>query len=189
MFSRILVKLVDEAIVPAIILLVVRVVAVVVVGRYFGMAIEIGATGFVYPDDASFLLVNSYSTLAMVCVIAVGLFYVLLKSKFFHNTHIHPSVTARLFTMRLSSVIQTSFDIYSQGVVWLSYSFLLMFASGLMLYFGLIYNWIFYVSLVLSVVSTYLLIIDIEKEMHVENGDVVSESAEVVLTWEEEGID
>lgn len=185
MFSRILTKLVDEAIVPAIILLVARVVSVVFFGRYFNLHVSIGTAGFVYADAEGFLIVNSYSTLTMVCVIAVGLLYVLIKSYIFHDSHIRPSLTAKLFTLRLSSFIQASFDVYSQGVIWLSYSYLLLLASGVMLYFGLVYAWIFYVSLILTVISTYLLIIDVEKEFKPNKDTIMDKVEEVVLTWED----
>jgi len=185
MFSRILTKLVDEAIVPAIILLVVRVLSVVVLGRYFNLPVTIGPAGFVYDSAEGFLIVNSYSTLAMICVIAIGLMYVLIKSYLFHDTHVHPRTTAKLFRLKLSSFIQASFDVYSQGVIWLSYSYLLLLASGVMLYFGIVYSWVFYVSLILTIISTYLLIIDVEKEFNPKKANILDDVEEIVLTWEE----
>jgi membrane protein implicated in regulation of membrane protease activity len=86
----------------------------------------------------------------------------------------------------LSSIIQASFDVYSQGVIWLSYSFLLTLASGVMLYSGLVFPWVFYTALILSVISTYLLIIDIEREFKPSKETVLDQVEEVVLTWEED---
>lgn len=185
MFSRILIKLVDEAIVPAIILLVVRVISVIAVGNYFELPVTLSASGFIYDSPEGYLLVNSYSLVAMVSVITIGLLFVLVKSYVFHDSHIHPSLTARLFSLKLSSIIQASFDVYSQGVIWLSYSYLLTLASGVMLYFGIVFPWVFYTALILSVVSTYLLIIDVEREFKSENDEVLDAVEEVVLTWED----
>ena len=115
----------------------------------------------------------------------IGLMYVLIKSYVFHDTHIRPSTTAKLFRLRLSTFIQASFDVYSQGVVWLSYSYLLLMASGVMLYFGIVYSWVFYVSLILTVISTYLLLLDVEKELNPKEETVLDKVEEVVLTWGE----
>ena len=186
MFSRILIKLVDEAIVPAILLLVVRVVSVIAVGNYFGLPVSLSTAGFVYDSPDGYLLVNSYSIVAMVSIITIGLLFVLVKSYVFHDSHIHLSLSAKLFSFRLSSIIQASFDVYSQGVIWLSYSFLLTLASGVMLYSGLVFPWVFYTALILSVISTYLLIIDIEREFKPSKETVLDQVEEVVLTWEED---
>ncbi len=182
MFSRILVKLIDEAIVPAIALLVVRLVSALLVARYFGLPFSIGPTGFIYQSEQDFLIINSYSTLAMILVLAVGLIYVLIKSHLFHDTHVTPHVTAKLFSLKLASFIQTSFDLYSQGAIWLSYSYLLLIASGVMAYFGLLYTWVLIVSIILNLISTYLFIIDVEHEMDIKKAKK-GPIEEVVLSW------
>ncbi len=189
MFSKILVKLVDEAIVPAITLLAVRVVSAMLIARYFSIPLTVGSSGFVYRSAEDFLLINSYSVLAMVCVLAVGLLYVLLKSHLFHETHITPALSAKLFSLKLSPFIQASFDLYSQGAIWLIYSYLLFVASGIMVYFGLMYSWVFAVSLVLNVFATYLFIIDVEGELKKVDTGVEFAADEVVLTWETEEVD
>jgi hypothetical protein len=88
-----------------------------------------------------------------------------------------------LFRLRLSSFIQTSFDVYSQGAIWLSYSYLLLLVSGVMFYFGIVYGWVFYVSIVLTIITTYLLIVDVEKELKPRDSGTIDEVEEVVLTW------
>lgn len=145
--------------------------------------------GFVYDSTEAFVFINSYSVLTIICVIAVGLLYVLLKSYLFHDSHIHPTLTAKLFSMRLSSVIQASFDVYSQGVIWLSYSYLVMMAAGVMTYFDLIYSWVFYTSFTLTILSSYLLIIDVEKEMATNKEEASTTTEDIVLTWEEEELE
>jgi hypothetical protein len=181
MFSKILIKLVDEAVLPAILLIVARVVSVILVSRYFKVDFTIGGSGFVFPNANDYVLVNSYSTLSMIVVLAVGLLYILLKSLVFHDTHITPATSAKLFTLRLSSFIQASFDVYSQGAIWLSYMFLIMIVSGIMVLSGLLYSWVFVVALILSGVSTYLFVVDIEHELFSKGKKNGVESEEFVL--------
>lgn len=169
MFSKILIKLIDQAIVPALLLLVTRVTSVLVLAKYFNYNVNIGDSGFVFDSPAEYLVVNSYSVLLMLIVLTVGLLYILAKSFIFHDSHIEPGLTAHLFSLRLSSFIQTSFDLYSQGVVWLSYSYLLMFVAAVLSYFGLLFTWVFVVSFILTVVSTVLLVFDVENEVKIHS--------------------
>ena len=167
MFSRILIKLIDQAIVPAILLLAIRISSIVLVSRYFGVSFDLNSSGFIFSGTTEYLLVNSYSTFVMILALFMGLFYVLLKSYVFHETHITPGMTAKLFSLKLSSFIQTSFDLYSQGAIWLSYSFLLMMVSGALALYGLLYPWVFYFALASCILSTILLVFDVENEIEI----------------------
>ena len=165
MFSKILVRLIDQAIVPAILLLTVRIVSVIFISNYYDIEFTLSMSGFSFNNSDNYLLVNSYSTFSMVVTLTVGLFYILMKSYIFHESHIKPHITAKMFSLRLSSFIQSTFDLYSQGAIWLSYSYLIMIISGVMIVFGLMYSWVFYVSFVLCILSTILLVLDVENEL------------------------
>ncbi len=182
MFSKILVKLIDQAIVPAILLLAVRFVSVILISRQFQINIDMTAAGFNLPAE-SYLLVNSYSILFMVCTLTVGLLYILLKSFIFHESHITPALTARVFSLRLSTFIQDSFDLYSQGTIWLSYLYLLALVSGTMVVFNLVYLWVFIVAVVLSVIATVFFVLDIENELDLRQSDTTYSQEEVVLDF------
>jgi hypothetical protein len=170
MFSKILVKLIDQSIVPAILLLATRVVSIVMVSKYFDIDFSFNASGFSFTNQENYITVNSYSTFFMIVVLSVGLLYVLLKSYIFHESHITPPTTAKLFTLNIPILIQTSFDIYSQGAIWLSYSYLLTIVAGIMSFFGLLFAWVFYVALVLCVITSIFLIFDIENEIKIAKG-------------------
>ncbi|MFZ5424452.1 MAG: hypothetical protein ACOZAO_01510 [Patescibacteria group bacterium] len=188
MFSKILIKLVDEAIVPALLLIVTRVVSIVFFASYLHIDYELGPAGFTYTNVEDYIAINSYSILSMVLVLSLGVLYILLKSYLFHDTHITPVLTAKLFSLRLSSFIQTSFDLYSQGTVWLSYSYLLLMVSAIMTFFGFIYTWVFLTALVFCVISTYFFVLDVEDEVFQEPSDKSKmPMEEVILNLE--GID
>ena len=116
----------------------------------------------------------------MIVVLMVALLNTLIKAYYFHNTHITPSLTAKLFTMKLSSFMQSSMDLYSEGVIWLSYAFLLTGVAGLMAYFGLIFSWVFYSSVVFSLMAFVLFVLDIEKEL-VETKRLKEDRSDYVL--------
>jgi hypothetical protein len=186
MFSKILVKLIDQSVIPAFLLLSVRIVSVILISNKLGFQYSIGASGFEFGSQKDYVLVNSYSTMLMVVLLAIGLFYVILKSLVFHDSHISPGLTAKLFSLRLPAFIQNSFELFSQGVVWLSYLFLLMIVSGIMALFDLMYSWVFYTSLALSVIATSIMVLDIEREVRISAEGKEGSAEDISLNYGDE---
>lgn len=169
MLSRTLVRLIDQAIVPAILLLCTRVTSVILLSYVNGIGFGIDSTGFVFQSEADYLFINSYSTLAMISLLGAGILYILLKAFIFHDTHITPNLTTKLFQFRLATLIQSSFELYSQGVIWLSYLFLITAVTLILSISGLIYTWVLWVGVALSFVSTAVLIFDVENEIELKH--------------------
>lgn len=169
MFSRILTKLIDEAIVPAVLLIAAKLIGVVFAVKYFDINISPGSSflNLYFTSQNDFIKVNSYSALFMCLVVGFGAFVFLVKSRYFHDTHVSPTSAARLFHFGVGKFIQTSFDIYSEGTVWLSYSFLMTALLLSELYFGMIYSWVFLISLTVAVFLLLILISDVEREVKV----------------------
>jgi hypothetical protein len=167
MVSKVLTKLIDKAIVPAVLLLTTRIVSIVIVSRYLNLEFEITKTGFVFGSIENYVKVNSYSALVMVAVLILGLLYVLIKSLAFHESHIKPSVTSKLFSLNIHSLIQNSFDLYTQGAIWLSYSYLLLIVNGIMTLSNLMYQWVFYITLGSTILTTVIFVFDVEEEIKV----------------------
>ncbi|MBN1162869.1 hypothetical protein JXA34_03965 [Patescibacteria group bacterium] len=179
MFSKILIKLIDQAIIPALLLLATRIISLVLVSKYVGANISLQAGGFTFSNPDDYILINSYSMFAMVSILVLGLSFVLIKSLVFHDTHISPSTTAKVFSYRMSSLIQSSYDLYTQGAIWMSYTYLLTIIAGIMAVYGLIYRWVFTVSFLLTVLSTVLLILDVEHEVKI----VKRKDPELDMDW------
>ncbi|MBI4091489.1 hypothetical protein HY419_01910, partial [candidate division WWE3 bacterium] len=167
MFSRILIKLIDEAVLPAVLLVAARIIGVIAVAKYYDIPIENGkgVLPFYFSDPRDFVVVNSYATLFMFAVIFAGGVFFLLKSRVLHDSHISPHTAAKVFSLNLGSFVKTSFDLYSEGAIWLSYSYLLTLVMGLQVYFGIVYSWLFLLSLCLSVLLTLVFVSDVEREI------------------------
>lgn len=187
MFSRILIKLIDQAIVPALLLLVTRIVTMIVFSRLMNATYQITGAGFLFDNHSDYLKVNSYSVLSMIVVLAFGVFYILLKSLVFHETHITPRLTTKLFTLRLSSFVQTSFDLYSQGAVWLAYIYFLFILTILLSFFGVVHAWVFFAALALTLGSTVAMVFDIEQELSMDDGttEILEIEEDYVLKFDE----
>lgn len=167
MLSKILVKLIDRAIVPAILLVASRIISLILVAKSMGIGLTLSDSRFEFQNLEDYLKVNSYSVLIMTLVLVIGLGYVVIKSLFFHESHIKPSMTSRLFSLKAEGLIQNSYDIYTQGAVWLIYSYLLLIVSGSMALSGRIYDWVFYIDMGISIATTLIFIFDLEEEIKI----------------------
>jgi len=165
MFSKILVKLVDEAIVPALYLVTARIVSLVLISHAFGITVSVGRSGLVYASSADYVLANSYSLLFMVVSVGVGLLHIVIKSVVFHDTHIVPPLAAKLHSLKMHHLIQSSYHLYTQGLVWLAYLYFLAIGAGIMSLFGLVYMWLSFATLGIAVLFTYVFILDVEREL------------------------
>jgi hypothetical protein len=168
MLSKILIKLIDRAIIPAVLLLASRIISIILISKYLGIHLTIGKSGFVFQNHFDYIKVNSYSTLSMAVLLILGLSYVVVKSLFFHDSHIKPSLTTRLFSLKAESLIQNSYEIYTQGAVWLTYSYLLLIISGVMAISGLLFNWVFYLIMGVTTITTLIFIFDLEEEVKIK---------------------
>lgn len=171
MVSKVLTKLIDKAIVPAILLLATRIVSIVLVSKYLKLSFNISSSGFVFESSADYIKVNSYSALVMVGMLIIGLLYILIKSLVFHDSHIKPNVTSKLFSLNVHSLIQGSFDLYTQGAIWLSYSYLLLIVNGIMTLSKLMYPQVFFITLGSTVLTTVLFVFDVEEEIKIKSED------------------
>lgn len=185
MISRTLVRLIDQAIVPAILLLCVRFVSVVLLTYFFSIRFTVSPKGFIFSNTQDYIFVNSYSTLSMVVILGAGLLYILIKALYFHDTHISPGLTTKLFHHRLATLIQSSFELYSQGVIWLIYLYLVSAVSIILAVFDYIYGWVPVLALILSGISSLVLIIDVEKELESVESGYHEEETPVEITQEE----
>ena len=171
MVSKVLTKLIDKAIVPAVLLLATRIVSIVVVSKHLKLSFDISMSGFVFESSTDYIKVNSYSALIMVGVLILGLLYILLKSLAFHDSHIKPNVTSKLFSLNVHSLIQGSFDLYTQGAIWLSYSYLLLIVNGIMTLSKIMYPLLFFITLGSTVLTTVLFVFDVEEEIKITTED------------------
>jgi len=184
MISRTLIRLIDQAIVPAMLLLCVRFVSMVLLTYLFGIKFAISSGGFTFSSKEDILFINSYSTLAMIVILGTGLLYILIKALYFHDTHISPQLTTKVFHHRLSTLIQSSFELYSQGVIWLIYLYLISTISLILAVFDYVHFWIPVVGFIFSGVATLVLIMDVEKELESTEDSYVEEESPVDINLE-----
>jgi len=174
MVSKSLSALIDEAILPAFLLILAKFGGVVIVTLIIGSSWQLKFSStlpllpsFSYPDYQSYLVSNSYSNLLMYIALVFGCSFVLVKAHFFHSSHISPSLHAKLENLKLSFLISDTFSLYHQGVIWLLFLWLATVLILIQAFFELSYAWIAIISFLITLNFSWFFIADIEREIEI----------------------
>lgn len=172
--SRSLLKLIDEAIVPCLLVFAAKLLGLVVVNGWLNLSWD--PTGasllplFSYRSPEAFLLANSWSNLLVLVVILAGILSVLLRAHVFHTSHISPRLSVSLINKQLTSLAVNSWEVYHQAVVWLAYLWLALVLFALQAMYGVSWWWLDIAGTLLALLLTWLLVVDVEREIDIERG-------------------
>ncbi|MBU1017154.1 hypothetical protein KJ678_03285 [Patescibacteria group bacterium] len=158
-------KLIDQAILPATILLATKILSLIILNKKFNLDWQISSSGIIYSSKEDFIFANSYSSLFMFISITIGLILLTVKATQWHSTHIRPSLAARFYEKKLDFLVTDSRDIYPKSVIWLSYAWLATILMLIQNYYGLLISWISYVALFITIIPTVFIVLDLEKEL------------------------
>lgn len=174
MVAKPLVKLIDEAIFPAFILIIAKMLGLYFASLVFNLSFEIRSQGFLgilpavsFKSIADYTTAENYSNLAMFVVAALGTIYVLVRAHFFHASHIHPKLQAKLVRLNLESIISSSYHLYHQAAIWLIYLWLTVGFLVLSTLLGTTYPQITIIAFVIAANFSWVFAIDIEKEVEI----------------------
>lgn len=168
MISRILLRLIDEAIVPAVLVIGAKVLGMWGIASLLGYEWRINvhsSFGIELPSRDALLVVNSYSNLLVLIVLGAGLLWIIFRAVHLHDTHISPKLVLRLLSWDLTRLVTSSVDVYHQAIVWLSYLWLFVLLGIVHAVAGLAYGWTTAIGFTIAAFLTWLIIADIEREM------------------------
>lgn len=172
MVSRTLVKLIDEAIVPALVLVAAKILGVLFISQLKNLVYDITfRTRFLPLPTLSFysrqdyVVANSYSNLIMLAAVSLGLLRILLKTNILHETHISPKIAAKLARFRLSHLVSTTLESYHQALVWFGFAWFVVILTTFYAYLGLVFKSVAVVGFLVVLNLTWFFIFDIEREV------------------------
>ena len=171
MASKILLKLIDEAILPAVLIVSSKILSLAAIIYLFQIPWELSTTAFptlAFTNPSNLIFVNSYSNMVVFISICAGLLWVLVRAHVFHDTHILPSLSIRLLSWDLTGLLTSSHEIFHKAVVWFGFLWLALLFLGLQVLFGVTYLWIFAAAIPATIFLTWLLIEDLERELAIE---------------------
>lgn len=168
------VKLIDEAIIPAVLIVSAKVVGVLAVSLIFGEKIVVSQAAFLkilpvisHSSYQGYYLVNSWSNAIMFVVTLVGSSIIIIKAHFFHQSHIKPSFHAKLARLKLSGLVASTFSLYHQAAIWLLYLWLIISFVVVEAYLKSSSIVLAVIAILVGINATWLLISDVEHELEI----------------------
>lgn len=172
MIAKSIIKLIDEAIIPALVLILAKMAGLYISIYFLHLAFEVKANSFLivlpainfvsFPD---YVKAENYSNLAMFLAVSVGTILVLVRAHFFHESHIHPKLQARLASLNMESLIAESYHLYHQAVIWIIFLWLTVGFLIISTILGLTYPQISIIAFLVAANFSWVFAIDVEREI------------------------
>ncbi|OGD93375.1 hypothetical protein A2697_00330 [Candidatus Curtissbacteria bacterium RIFCSPHIGHO2_01_FULL_41_44] len=172
MVTRSLVKLIDEAIIPAVSLICGKMIGLLASSYFLHLPFTFKNGQFLkilpsvqFQSLEAYTTAENYSNLVMFLVAAAGTVYVLVRAHYFHESHIHPSLHAKLVAIGQDWLVAPSYHLYHQAVIWLVFLWLTVGFLVLSTILGTTYPQIAIIAFVVAANFSWVLAVDIEKEI------------------------
>lgn len=165
MYSKILTKLISESLAPFIGFLFIKIVVTILTARSLGLTADIFNVFYLNVTLKEYLIINSNVLFGFILFSFLGLSYSLIKSIYFHDSHISPRLSLSVFNFRIGFLIQDSFHLFSQNLIWLIFNYISLFITVFLMFLGLSQFYLIFISSLFTLIGTYFFILDIEYEM------------------------
>lgn len=178
MVAKSLVKLIDEAIIPAVALIVAKMLGLFAASYFLNLPFTV-KTGQVlkvlpqvqFANLTDYIVAENYANLAMFTVAAAGTIAVLVRAHFFHESHIHPRLHAKLVSLNLESLVAPSFHLYHQAAIWLIFLWLTVGFLLISTILKITYPQITAVALIFAANFSWIFAMDVEKEVEISRSN------------------
>lgn len=174
MVSSSITKLIDQAIIPAVALIVGKMTGLLAASALYDLSYRIEAGGFLnilpvirFQDQQSYLVAESYSNLAMFIAAAAGTLLVIIRAHYFHQSHINPQVHAKLISLNMEKLTAPSYHLYHQALVWLTYLWLTVAFLAIYASMKVIFPQIAIIAFIVAANLSWVFALDIEKEVEI----------------------
>lgn len=172
MVSKSIVKLIDEAIIPAIALIVAKMTGLFLSSYFLNLPFTLTHRGILkilptiqFSSLQNYITAENYSNLAMFLTAAAGTILVLVKAHIFHQSHIHPRLQAKLVKLNLENIITPTYHLYHQAAIWLTYLWLTVGFLTISSLLKITYPQITIIAFIVAANFSWVLAVDIEKEI------------------------
>lgn len=178
MIPNSLIKLIDEAIIPAVALILVKMVTILAVSYFLSLPITIVNREILFILPAvhfhnlqNYITAENYSNLAMFLVVSLGTILVLVRAHFFHESHIHPTLQAKLASWNMERFIAPSYHLYHQAAIWLIFLWLTVAFLLVSTLLKVTYPPITIIAFIVAANFSWVLAVDVEKEIELSRSE------------------
>ncbi len=179
MVTKSISKLIDQAILPALILITGKMGGLFLTVYFLHLNIVVQPASFLkilptihFPDPQAYILAENYSNLAMFFLASLGTILVVTRAHFLHESHISPKLQAKLARLNLESLIASSYKLYYQAAIWLTFLWLSAGFLVLSTILGITYPQISIIAFIVAANFSWVFALDIEKELEIQRGQI-----------------
>lgn len=165
--SALILKLIDEAILPAVLVFSAKVASLILLARFLKLDWYLKDNALVFSRLPDFVLANDLSNLFVLLVIFLGTAVVLIRLYHFHESHITPGFLARLLESDWEILVSSSFDLFHQALVWLTLAALFVLALLTQFFVGVGSFGLFFLGLALLIFLVVTTLLDLEREIKI----------------------
>ena len=174
MIAKSVVKLIDEAIIPAVALIIAKMLGLFAASYFLRLPFTVKNSQIFhllpsvhFNNLTDYIRAENYSNLAMFGIAAAGSFFVLIRAHFFHESHIHPKLHARLVSMNLDSLVAPSYHLYHQAAIWLTFLWLTVVFLVISTFLKITYGQISVVAFIVAANFSWVFAMDVEREIEI----------------------
>lgn len=174
MVSKNIIKLLDESIIPAVGLIVAKMLGLFLATYLYRLEVTIqnGAIFKILPaihfsEVQGYILAENFSNLAMLIFAALGTMMIIVRAHYFHQTHIPPTLHSTLVRFNLEFLVAPSYHLYHQAAIWLSYLWLVVAFIIVSSVFGTTFIQISAVGFIIAANFSWIFALDVEKEIEI----------------------
>ncbi len=175
MIAKPIIKLIDEAIIPALLLVTAKMVGILIAIIFYQLPFEVEYYSFLLVAPSikfyalqSYILAENFSNIAMFSIAALGSAIVVARLHFLHDSHTHPKIHSKLAVLNLEKLILPGYHLYHQAVIWLGYLWLCVGFLVLSTLSKITYSYLALVALIITINLTWIFAKDIEKEAEIK---------------------
>ena len=177
MIAKNILKLIDEAIIPSVALVLGKMAGLFIVIYFFNLPFNLENGQFFkilpsvrFSNLTDYIAAENYSNMAMFIVAALGTIMVLVRAHYFHESHIHPTLHAKLVSLNLENLVAPSYHLYHQAAIWLIFLWLTVGFLVLSSILGITYPYLAFIAFIIAANFSWVFAVDIEREIEIARG-------------------
>lgn len=178
MLNKNIIKLIDEAIIPAVALIISKMLGLFLSSYFLHLPFEVKNSRIFwilpsvhFNNLTDYIRAENYSNLAMFLAASVGCFYVIIRAHFFHESHISPKLHAKLVSLSLDSLVAPSYHLYHQAAIWLTFLWLTTIFLVTSTILKITYPQLSVVAFIIAANFSWVFAMDIEREIEISRSD------------------
>lgn len=168
--SKTLIKLIDEAILPSLLLVLAKISGLYLSAVMLDLQFEIlksdgtslSPISITFQSESDLMIANSLSNTAMCLIATSGFIYVLYKISGFQDRRITPTKLIQLADRGLLSLIESSYNVYLKAFVWIVFLWISVILATVSVFAQEAHVWSAVLALIIGVTCTLILVKNIE---------------------------